>query len=1263
MFVTENQIHAWVEQNSEAARGVIVELVDRLVAAAAPHAKRRFPNADSIGQHGPDGYVLAQSGAPPFIPGGTSFWEVGTGRDAAAKATNDYRDLTAATPANVRQASTFVFVTPRSGRHDWEYTWKDESQLAWLNDRRQRGDWAGVDVIDATQLVAWIRMFPAVAAWLAAQMGLASADVTSPVTRWATIQKASTPPLAPDVFLTGRSQATMAFREILGGKRSQLRLDTRTPREFVPFTAAALASLEPEKRREYEGRCLLLRTPEAWSLVTTLREPHVFIAAFDLDDEDGNVLVQEALSSGHSAIFAGRPGGDPDSRTALPNPRPQELRDELIKCGFAEPRAKELAQKSAGQPAVVVKLVTGVPLRPSWADAKEADAIARAMLAGAWSAGVPKDLAIVSAIGYDKEWEAQIKRALQLEDSPITQRANKWKVSSRYEAWQHLGPHIHDADLERFRHAALEVLREPDPQLELPKNERFMANVLGKTLQYSPLLRAGIAETLALLGSHPKALSACTPGRAEGTAHLIVRELLTDADHVLWASLNPIEPLLAEAAPDAFLSALEVALRRTPSPFDAVFAEEGNGFAGRTYMTGVLWALESLAWDPVHLHRVALVLAELAAHDPGGQWGNRPSNSLTTIFLPWLPQTCANVDQRAAAVRALVGDFPDQGMALLESLLPSVHSVSSGTHQPTWRETIPLDYKEGVTHDEYARQTDTYARILIEAASVNHARLPRLIEKMHDLPASAFDALLKVIEGPTIRALEEEERLPIWEALITAVNHHTRFPDAAWSLKGDDLARLAAAATALAPVDPSLKHRWLFGGKDYELHEEGDSYAEHERKMLERKSAALREIISRSGLPSVRDFVESVEAPHEVGLALGQMDIPGADAYVLPGLLFDESRAVQSAARAFVRGRWHSHRWPWVDQLDSKSWKHEQKLALYCALPFQKDTWERAERNLDDQGADYWKTCDVRPWAKEEGLSEATEKLIAHSRGVGALECLSRLEHDKIPYDRNLAIRALHAALTSSDLSKLDHYHTIELIEKVQEDPNLSPEDIARIEFAYLPLLDGLSAKKARPKTLEHRLATDPDFFCEAVGLTFKPKRRSENGEDTPLTERELSMSKACHQLLRHWKIPPGTQKDGVFDPAAFTNWLDRAKPGLTKLDRLEVGLMVLGEVLAHTPVDPDGFWIQRSAAQALNDRDAEPMRRGFTVRLYNSRGIHGFSRGKAEMDSATRYTQQAEATTNAGYPRLGAAMRELGKSYERESELFGSGHPFYDDE
>jgi hypothetical protein len=98
--------------------------------------------------------------------------------------------------------------------------------------------------------------------------------------------------------------------------------------------------------------------------------------------------------------------------------------------------------------------------------------------------------------------------------------------------------------------------------------------------------------------------------------------------------------------------------------------------------------------------------------------------------------------------------------------------------------------------------------------------------------------------------------------------------------------------------------------------------------------------------------------------------------------------------------------------------------------------------------------------------------------------------------------------------------------------------------------------------------------------------------------------------------------------------------------------------VLIHVPADPDGLWIHRAAAAALNAKDAEDMRSGFRTELFNSRGVHWVDpTGRPERELASRYRAQAEALDDAGFHRLAATLRELAASYEREAERVSSRH------
>ena len=136
-------------------------------------------------------------------------------------------------------------------------------------------------------------------------------------------------------------------------------------------------------------------------------------------------------------------------------------------------------------------------------------------------------------------------------------------------------------------------------------------------------------------------------------------------------------------------------------------------------------------------------------------------------------------------------------------------------------------------------------------------------------------------------------------------------------------------------------------------------------------------------------------------------------------------------------------------------------------------------------------------------------------------------------------------------------------------------------------------------------------------------------------------------------------QRDGTFNGDALTNWLATVKSACVESGHLDIALSKVGHVLAYAPPDPDGLWLHRSVATALNAKDADDMRKGFTAELFNMRGVHWRTAGKEERELAEKYQSQAETVEAAGYHRLANALRDLAASYERDAEHEASTDPF----
>ncbi len=1254
MIVNENQLDEWVRQNSRDAQGVIVELIFRLVAASCPRPiDRRFPLSDSIGQHGPDGRLNVAAGFEPFIPEGQSIWEIGTGIKAGAKATDDYRDATRDTPEHIRRQTAFVFVTPLSARRDWEHTWKSEAQATWLDERRKSAEWREVHVIDGTKLIDWLGQFLSVELWLAERiLGKGLSGVDTPGRHWALIRSiGEPPPLAPQVFLSNREEARQKLSAIFSDTLNQLHIQTRYPDQVVDFIAACIASLDDEIRADVSGRCLIASTPDVWRILSELRERHVLIAdpSLDLSGPAGTKLIQIARRGRHAIIFSGTPGGipDPASSVALGSPRQQEIHSALEQCGYREERARTLAQRSGGNLGSLLRCLQNLSLMPQWAEDTAAADLAIAEALGSWSDNSASDRTVVEGIsgkGYG-EWIARIRDVTLRANTPLSHLEGSWKFIARFEGWYALGPKLFDEQIQRLQEAAISVLSEDDPQFDLDPDKRFTAGLYEKVPTHSSQLRNGLTEYLALLGTHPQALTSCSLGKPQGLAALAVRTLLNDAGWKRWASLNDLLPLLAEGSPEEFLLAIEQALKRKDSPFDQVFGEERGGTMGRTYMNGTLWALETLAWDGAYFMRALLCLGHLATRDPGGQWTNRPARSLNLILLPWLPQTCAPFERRLAAMKMLLSEVPDVAWDLLRSLLPNAERISTATRRPAWRESIPEDWTHSAPREEYWKQIDAYTALALTEAKSKPGHLISLTRDFERLPPHAREELLTYLPSATV---DPRLRASLWNELSALLTKHRKFSDAKWAMTADEVQSIAAVADALSPEKPELRYHRLFSDRESSLFSHKGDYDAQRNELEDNRRAAITEIEAAGGAGAAIEFARTVQSSWRVGISFGDVASPQADATVLPALL-EESGGLMQFTGGFVASRFRRHGWPWVDQLPLRSWTPAQVGQFLAFLPFTQDTWNRAHVLLAADESPYWSKSNPNFHEAKDGVDTAINKLIEYGRATAALQCLQGLYHTGSTFNRQQALRALFAALESSQGPiEVDRYDVVELISVLQDDPTIAAAELAKLEWAYLPVLtvhDGAS-----PKTLWRQMASDPKFFCELIRLAFKSTHepRATVMEAPP----DQQTVEKAFRLVHEWRYPPGLQTDGTIDGVALAEWLSSVKTSCADSGHLEIALTMIGHALFYAPLDRQGLWIDYSVAAILNGPDADDLRSGYRTEAYNSRGAHWVDpTGKPERQLAAKYRAQADELEAGGYARFAGSLRELSMAYESDAE------------
>lgn len=1259
------------------SQAVIPELVYLLIRQSVPNANAcRIPYGDAVNQPGLDGVVECEDSYFQFVPDGISCWEIGAGGDPQSKASDDFLKRTKKLSGTERANSSFVFVTPRSaGANGWE----EPEQNAWIKRRRNRG-WKQIRIIDGVKLADWIREFPALGRWMATKAGLTPrlGGIITPVEHWELILTQGDnddPPLPPELFTTARNGACDALESLFAGDSKRLFFFSESEHDVDDFVAAFLATLDDTKAQEYSNRCLFISDEDAWRTVAELRQPHILVASPRLAlDSERQDLQTVATKRGHRVVIPlfGALAGDNPEIIKLRSPSGSRIETALKEGKFSEVRARELASIGDGRISALRRHFLGLGSVPSYVNWNTARELAQAALLGRWDAKNEADLRAIEELlgkGYG-EWIETLRADVLRSDSPLVQTDERWRIVARSEAWSALGNRITDDDLGRFEVMAVSILSERDPGLDLPKEERYAASIHGKVLKHSQLLRKGLAETLALLGSRPRALSACSTEKAERTALLVVRSLLNNASWERWASLNTHLPLLAEAAPDEFLDAVEsVLVDLSSSPFHELFAEEGNaGLGGGNYMSGLLWALEGLAWHPDFLPRVSLIFADIASIDPGGNWSNRPANSLADIFLPWHAQTTASFDKRIAAIETVLKEQPGVGWSLLLALLPHSHGFTTGCHRPVWREFIPRDWKSEVLRSEYWEQITAITELALKLAKEDGEKLVELISRISDLPQAAHEALLDHLASNDVTGLVESQRLPIWEKLDETARHHRKFADSKWAFPEEVVTKIEQTAELLVPSSPAFKYRHLFSGRDFELFDEKGNYEEQRKCLDETRQVAILEILSKNGLGACFEFASKVASPYEVGRALGAIASEEVETEVLPVRLHSAEDSENRVVAGFVWARFWERQTDWVDAVLGREWSPDDSAKFLTLLPFDVDIWARASSHLgSDNEALYWRNVRVNPYGRDRDLAVAIEKLLEYGREGAAVMCIACSIDEKADLDESLATRALIAVLESDGgISELDNYQTIELIKRLQKSKTADQDALFRIEWNFLPWLDRFSS--GTPVTLEKRLASDPKFFAEAVGLVFcskhddkKEDEESDNADPTEVDERKQHIARNAYTLLTEWSRCPGIDDEGRLDVERFNEWVNEARRITEETGHTEVAQIQIGHILTHAPPDPDGLWIHQAVATVLNYRDTGEMRSGFTTELFNQRGVHGFTHGKEERELAAKNREKAEALDSKGFTRFGTAMREFAEQYDRQAKREEKRDPFDD--
>lgn len=1260
MKITAKQIADWAATNE--ARGELPRLIRKLLHAAGTPTQASMPAGDSVTLPGLDGKFFNETGNA-WVPKGFSVWEVSCRGDVTKKANEDYADGLDEKKKKVssteRKKSVYVSVTARK--------WSKKNN--WLEKKNKNGDWREVCAYDAVDLEQWLEEFPAVALEFGETLGLTGTGVESLSGHWDKWSTQCNPAITPPALLVGRAGTAESLIAKTGDKtgsraRRFLSIRADSVEEAVAFSTACLIanselSTSAVVVTEIQGWRFIDKNPQLKIAISARPE----IAQSPSSRDDLVVLVPYAL--GDMSKHFPDVGGQADTADVpLERPTYNEFEKALVEIGIEPNKASRLSRNCGRSWTVARRRLAQNPSirKPKWLDHPSSSALATICLVGGWSSRQPADKQFIERVAgmeYPK-LEHELGEISRLDDSPIIRLGEVWKAKSALELLALCGERIADEQIETFFLAAEEILSTPDPQLELPDDKRYMAAIYDKIRPQSNLLIESICDTLIKLAVRGPGIDGLRAKNIKERVSSLVHGLLSDADSTRWLSLSGVLPQLAEAAPGEFLAAIENSLSRPDAPVRALIEEtKDSAFIGRCWYSGLLWALETLAWAPEWLTRVSIVLARLTETEVKGNRANSPNRSLVSIFRSWLPQTAAIIEQRLKVLEKLSQEVPDAAYNLLDHLAQTGHDFADHNPRPKWRDD-DAGAGQVVTNKERFQMVDAAAALQMELAAGHPNRIVKLIEKLDNLDESRSERVFQLIETFAGTDVPDTDKELLRSALRRRIHRHRNYD----KIQGEELeaklSRYEAAYQALEPSGLVLRHGWLFAKRGVALPIDMQEQAHSDRWNLidEWRTKALREVYESEGWSGLTRIARELSGGRPVGETLSRLNIDteaiaawivsevdfekhAEDAEMIAGALgtlFFQHKEKMLSIIMLVLSRKVASNWP------------VEKVAKFLSLaPTRKAVWEFAASLGAEADYQYWQICPTNfqlPDNKDE-FDYALHRFLDASRPRTAF-ALCQFDLEKTSAENTAEI--LEGIIRGEEPEAVfpENYDTQKAVDYIERSGAIERNRLLGLEFALIPLLGFGGVQHA--KTLYHAIMSEPKLFTELLGILHKPRHRE--SDDGPSAAPSEIAIQSAQDILDNLKRQPGTAENGEVNPEHFVSFIEQARELCEESGLLEACDSNLGRILAYAPKGDDGVFPFEPARDILDRIEFEELRNGFYFGCLNKRGVvsRGMDEGgEQERDLEEYYRQQAKAL-QASHPHLANTLQAVAESYKSDA-------------
>lgn len=294
----------------------------------------------------------------------------------------------------------------------------------------------------------------------------------------------------------------------------------------------------------------------------------------------------------------------------------------------------------------------------------------------------------------------------------------------------------------------------------------------------------------------------------------------------------------------------------------------------------------------------------------------------------------------------------------------------------------------------------------------------------------------------------------------------------------------------------------------------------------------------------------------------------------------------------------------------------------------------------------YWPT--KHPFRGEGTVDDilfAASKYLEHGRVMAAVSAISS-QSGLIPecFLFNLldaAIPEINSGATKD--GNLDIYHIELIFESLAKRENVSESELAKREFAYLPIFDS----KNKTLTLHRMLIKSPELYVDLISAIFKPA----SGESEEPTESQVRIATAAYDVLSDLKVLLG-QVENDINYEALSEWCIEVRARATDGDHAKIVDQYIGKMLAHAPKsNTDAAWPHESVRLIIELFSSDEIEKGSELERYNMRGVFCKAAGEGgDQERALASKNFARAAKAAASPRVHAMLPRIVTTWTDEA-------------